>query len=163
MVRSAGATVKLPARIDQHSLNWHKEAIIFVCVLWYVCVVDMHSALKCYFLDLSSRKGYWVTISRRSGDCRLTMQVSCLKSKPNLMAGSLQREHSSIFFISFFLSKYNVYFDYYYHVYVFMIIYCFCFYVCVHVILLFISFTYFISLILLLLLMKWFTIINFLI
>jgi len=46
-------------------------------------------------LVTSSRKGYYVTISRRSGgccvsisrgsgECEITMQLSCLKSKPNI-------------------------------------------------------------------------------
>ena len=35
-------------------------------VSWYVRVVDTHSILKCYFLDLSSRKGYCVAISHRN-------------------------------------------------------------------------------------------------
>jgi len=68
-----------------------------------VHVVDTHSILKCYFLDLLSPKGYCVTISRGSKskllrdyftwdqtDCGLTMQLSCLKRKlgSNMVAGA---------------------------------------------------------------------------
>ena len=71
-------------------------------VSWYVRVVDTHSILKCYFLDLSwheratawifhveASQNYWmIHLSSRRSDSGLTMQVSGFQDRPNMRAGA---------------------------------------------------------------------------